>query len=318
MNIHLKRLLFALSATCVLYSLIVISNSTSSPTDRTLYNSVTKKNIEKALSSSVTKDLNQMEINYWKTIDVNTMPAEKIVEYFKWSNNPACEYRHYFGGEIQFWNPKGIDGQYPVCLDNEMKPFSSNNRRCIAYSFGINNDWSFDEALEKFGCEIFSFDPSMNQADHDHSQHIHFYKIGLGPSKIVNDRNWKLMSLDSIYQMLKPRHGAHIIDYLKIDIEWSEWDALKQIIESGMLSKVRQLTIEFHYPYKGDAINSMTDLTIEGYRSMVHLVKSIEKQMIRFDSRPNLWSNIARIANLNNYNGPLCFEMSFYQILQRE
>ena len=310
---HLKRVLLALTAICVLYLLIIVTlNSTPPVTD----SAAVMMDKIKPLSSPVPKDLNQMEIYYWKTIDVDSMTAEQIIDYFKWSNHTACEYRHYFGGfYLNYENIKGIDGQYPVCLDEAVKP-SSNKRRCIVYSFGINYDWSFDEALEKFGCEIFSFDPSMSQADHDHSQHIHFYKLGLSNLDYANDKNWKLMSLDSIYQMLVPRHGAHIIDYLKIDIEWSEWDALEQIIKSGMLSKVRQMAVEFHLPNK-QAVESKIDMTLEGYRSMVHLVKSIEKQMTRFDSRPNYWSTLP-IENLNHYNGPICFEISFYQVLPRD
>ena len=93
--------------------------------------------------------------------------------------------------------------------------------------------------MEKYGCEIFSFDPSINETDHDHSEHIHFYNLGLGDqdyTTIVD--KWKLKTLDSIYRMLVPRHGEIAIDYLKIDIEWQEWEVLKQILKSGMLEKV--------------------------------------------------------------------------------
>ena len=83
-----------------------------------------------------------------------------------------------------------------------------------------------------------------------------------------------------------------------------------------MLSKVRQMAVEFHMPNK-QAVESKIDMTQEGYRSMVHLVKSIEKQMTRFDSRPNYWSTL-NIENLNHYSGPICFEISFYQVLPRD
>ena len=295
MNTFVRWVCLCVTVTCIFYLLIETFNSMSSK------------------NPPVSKDLNKTEMDYWNAINVDTMTAEQIIDYFRWGNHKSCEYRHYFGGFLLNHNKiKAIDGQYPVCLDEAVKP-SSNKRRCIVYSFGISYDWSFDEGLEEFGCEIFSFDPSMDQADHDHSQHIHFYKIGLGPLNTVNDRNWKLMTLDSIYQMLVPRHGAHIIDYLKIDIEWSEWDALEQIIKSKMLNKVRQLTVEFHFSNKQTA-ESRFDMTLDGYRSLVHLVKSIEKLMTRFDSRPNIWSTL-NIENLNHYNGPMCFEISFYQVL---
>ena len=137
-------------------------------------------------------------------------------------------------------SPQGIDGQYPVCLDPKVMPISSyrnpKSRRgfkksCLVYSFGVNNDWSFDEAMEAYGCEVFSFDPSINLTDHDHSKRVHFYNLGLGHKNEVNRKGWTLRTLDSIYEMLTPHHGATIIDYLKIDIEWNEWMALKQILQ---------------------------------------------------------------------------------------
>ena len=46
-------------------------------------------------------------------------------------------------------------------------------------------------------------------------------------------------------------HGADtIIDYLKIDVEYSKWLSLPEIISSGMLSKVTQLGIEVHLDEK--------------------------------------------------------------------
>ena len=274
------------------------------------------------VSSQVPQDFHQMEIDYWKAINVETMTPEQIIEYFKWSNWTACEYRHYFGGQMQLWDPTGIDGQYPVCLDPAVRLISSKEKRCIVYSFGINYDWSFDEAMEKYGCEVFAFDPSMNKTDYDHSQHIHFYQIGLGDNDI-DDNNvpdvWKFKTLDSIYRMLVPRHGETIIDYLKIDIEYDEWEVLKQILKSEMLKNVKQLTIEFHLPNKLFSTNKNTHLkmNIEDYRSLVRLVKSIENQMTRFESRSNLWSKKS-VRNLNNYTGPICFELSFYQIFPRD
>ena len=36
------------------------------------------------------------------------------------------------------------------------------------------------------------------------------------------------------------------IDYLKMDIEYSEWESLETIIKDGSLEKVKQLGIEIH------------------------------------------------------------------------
>ena len=283
--------------------------------------------------------IRQLEIDYWNSIRVETMTSRQIIGYLNWSNRSACQIVHYFGGYLPVRkDPKGKDGQYPVCLDAEVRPpsaltrFSSktlekkiklDSNWCLVYSFGINGDWTFEEEMEKYGCQVFAFDPSMNETDHDHSERIYFYNLGLSSHDHVspesNGSNWIMKSLDSIYKLLIPRHQHgkdQIIDYLKIDIEWDEWDVLPQIIESGMIDKVRQLSVEFHLPNKFyDSESSKNDfLLIENFRSFASLIKSIEKRMVRFESRNNPWS-VNRIKALDNYFGPTCFELSFYQIL---
>lgn len=38
------------------------------------------------------------------------------------------------------------------------------------------------------------------------------------------------------------------IDFLKLDVEFSEWPAILDMIKSGVLNKVRQLAVETHSP----------------------------------------------------------------------
>ena len=169
--------------------------------------------------------------------------------------------------------------------------------------------------MERYGCEVFAFDPSMSKDNHDHSSKIHFYKLGLGPKDSNTTTGWTLKTLNSIYQMLLPRHGENVIDYLKIDIEWNEWDALKQILTTDMLSKVRQLSFEFHLPHQNDGLPGFNkDMTLQDYRSLTGLVQSVEKRMTRFASRGIPWGD-RKITSLDNYQGNVCFEMSFIQIL---
>ena len=76
---------------------------------------------------------------------------------------------------------------------------------------------------------------------------------------------------------------------------------------------MRQLSVEFHLPNK-EASNISKYLTIEEYRSLVKIVKSIEERMTQFESRANPCS-VKRITILNHFKGPICFEISFYQIV---
>ncbi|VDI18203.1 Hypothetical predicted protein [Mytilus galloprovincialis] len=48
------------------------------------------------------------------------------------------------------------DGGWNVCHDKPYRPPVP----CLVYSFGINNDFSFDDFIVKtYGCDVHSFDP---------------------------------------------------------------------------------------------------------------------------------------------------------------
>ena len=244
----------------------------------------------------------ETEIN-WKTINVTGLSPEEIVEYFLWTNQTSCKLSHDFGGRM-LKNPSGFDGQKAVCLDPEVAPKAG---RCVVYSFGINYEWSFDEAMESYGCQVFAFDPSMKDIDHDHSKAVKFYNLGLGAKDTSENNGWKLKTLSSIYSMLRPIHGNATIDYLKIDIESAEWDAIPNIITTGMLTKVRQLGVEFHW--------SKRQPDLQYFQERVNIVKAIEDAgMIRFDSKYNPWY-VGHIPALNNYTGSLGYEIAWHQIL---
>lgn len=153
----------------------------------------------------------------WRVTNATQMTAKDIVEYLNFANRSSCALIHDFGG-VMNRNPSGLDGQKAVCLDTGKAPIPNN---CTVYSFGINNEWSFDDFMERYGCEVFTFDPTMQTQDFDRSANIHFYQLGL--ENTDGSRNgWKVSKLSIIYEMLKnssKQRADAIIDYLKIDIE---------------------------------------------------------------------------------------------------
>ncbi|KAK0048817.1 methyltransferase-like protein 24 [Biomphalaria pfeifferi] len=135
------------------------------------------------------------------------------------------------------------DGGWEVCDDPDVRPRDP----CIVYSFGINNDFSFDDdAAKVYGCHVYSFDPSMSNAkdQYDRSSNVHFYKIGLDGRTYVNDKNWPLFTFQDIRAKLK--HENSTIDLVKMDIENSEWPSLPQMAASGQLANVKQFLFEYH------------------------------------------------------------------------
>ena len=55
------------------------------------------------------------------------------------------------------------------------------SHECILSKFDsrIGDDFSFDEEMAKYGCEVFAFDPSMGREDHKHSEGVMFFNQAL-------------------------------------------------------------------------------------------------------------------------------------------
>ncbi|XP_052761142.1 uncharacterized protein LOC128203664 [Mya arenaria] len=95
------------------------------------------------------------------------------------------------------------DGGWDICDDAHFRP----PKPCIIYSFGINNDFSFDDAaIKHFGCSVYSFDPSMHMDDHQRSDKIYFHSIGISDKDEVikaNTDEWQLFTYNTIRQKLQ-------------------------------------------------------------------------------------------------------------------
>ena len=241
----------------------------------------------------------------FRTMDVEGMKTFDFFRYLYWTNSSSCRIVHDFGGFLSIKiriveDMLFMDGQKSICMDPQWRPQANN---CLVYSFGINYEWSFDEYAEQYGCQVYSFDPSMETGDHDHSTKIHFHQMGLGPRNVDDDdMGWKLRTLESIYDQFKGRHGNLPIDVLKFDIEHDEWVVLPQLIRSGMLKRVKQLVLELHFfdgPYYAHTM-----------RRCIRLLRALEQVgFIRFASRPTLVMYTSAILGKLSF---VAFEMSFY------
>ncbi len=65
-----------------------------------------------------------------------------------------------------------------------------------------------------------------------------------------------------------------VIDVVKLDVESNEWDILKDILETGVFSKIKQLLVEWHlfqeYPSKNkyiDFYRNYVRLKANGFRT---------------------------------------------------
>jgi Methyltransferase domain len=264
-----------------------------------LYNNVTFSQLIVTVQDDVTvnsTNCSQNPVEDWNSISADQMSNEQMLRYLHWSNSQSCSMAYDFGGVVVALKPRAIDGQKTVCMDPGVVPESTD---CLVYSFGINNEWSFDRMFEHFGCQVYAFDPSMYLTDRDVSMRIHFFKLGLsGADTDHGPMNWKLRTLDAIYRTLQQKHGPKVIDYLKIDIEGSEWSSLQQILQSGMLDKVKQLGVEVHFT-----------LSLPEFRDGIRILKALEDYgMVRFSSRANIWTK-QPILGLVDYTA---YEITWY------
>ena len=97
----------------------------------------------------------------------------------------------------------GIDGDKFVCLDNLIM-----GKPCLIYSFGIANDWTFEDFMDYRGCEIHAHDPTVDFPA-QRGNNIKFNKVGLGVG---------METLGNYFKM--NGHSSTDIEVLKVFIEF--------------------------------------------------------------------------------------------------
>ena len=80
---------------------------------------------------------------------------------------------------------------------------------CLVYTFGVNQDISFEESMAARGCEVYAHDHTVKSFPATSYKNIHLVKLGLG----ATDTD-QLKTLGSLM-----RHNGHTdstIHYLKV------------------------------------------------------------------------------------------------------
>ncbi|XP_042231799.1 methyltransferase-like protein 24 [Homarus americanus] len=175
-----------------------------------------------------------------------------------------CLNKKSFGGTESYGLNRLIkftDGYKYVCLDPGVAPPPSH---CLVYSFGINYEWSFDDAMGVYGCEVFSFDPTMAMKDHQRSPKVNFLHLGLSNitgRQTIGSRKCEVDRLGGIKDRLG--HAGRRIDVLKMDIEKMEVEVLEEVLshQPELLTSVTQFAIEIHPgAYKGQNLSDPTNI----------------------------------------------------------
>ena len=186
-------------------------------------------------------------------------------------------------------------GGFNVSVDAMKSP--EGDKKLVVYSFGIGEDLSFSEAVDRnWDCEIYAFDPTPRAVsfvkNHPLSgqENFHFYAWGIAKEdgtghfhlpkneeyvsgSLVAHEDVKedsievtLRSLDSIAGEL----GHKELDLLKLDVEGTEFDIIDGILESGI--HIRQICLEVHNRYFEDGLIRLSKLTDSLKRHGYHIV----------------------------------------------
>lgn len=190
-----------------------------------------------------------------------------------------CEQR----GNCETW-PQ-MDGVKTMCMDIIYKPILSGS--CLLYSFGLSDDWSFEEILARLGCMVRSFDPTVNgpPIGFDWPTNLSFQRLGISNQtekvKMLNipgqNLNYPLDNLENIIDEMKDR-GKNI-SILKLDIEGYEFSVLPQVIDSHIIDFIDQIIVEVHSDKHSE--RSLEDMQI--LIQSIDILKSSGFSIVNYD-----------------------------------
>lgn len=107
-----------------------------------------------------------------------------------------------------------------------------------AYSFGINDDVSWDRDMANMGIDVYMYDHTIEKLP-ESNPHFHFFREGVtGDSKEKG-----LQTLSNLVRRNGHEASKNLI--LKMDIEGCEWNVL-QATPSAVIAQFTQIVIELH------------------------------------------------------------------------
>eukprot|EP00529_Nitzschia_sp_RCC80_P021087 CAMPEP_0113503854 /NCGR_PEP_ID=MMETSP0014_2-20120614/34397_1 /TAXON_ID=2857 /ORGANISM="Nitzschia sp." /LENGTH=398 /DNA_ID=CAMNT_0000398911 /DNA_START=1 /DNA_END=1197 /DNA_ORIENTATION=+ /assembly_acc=CAM_ASM_000159 len=229
------------------------SNSATTESTSSIRSSTSASSTKQSSSSSSSSSNSNNDWKLWHEMtkeeqDASTLRLKPYVErygelYMKGHGQGRKIHKH---GECDLITLKDkTSAGHSLCGPPPTKP-------CNFFSFGINDDPSFDVTLaEQWGCRGFAADPTV-----DHPSKLHplvtFHNIGLktleaNEERLINkggEADWWMMSIPGIFKALDLKH----LNILKIDCEGCEVALARDILleDRYFLHKVDQISYETH------------------------------------------------------------------------
>ncbi|XP_013083086.2 uncharacterized protein LOC106068302 isoform X2 [Biomphalaria glabrata] len=230
--------------------------------------------------------------------DVNPIPSDEVLDQM--SHKEVQDFYHRYINSPQatcssvIRMGKVTDGGWELCDDPLYKPIKGD---CLVYSYGINFDFSYDQDMVSYGCDVHAFDPSMKTAPNVYQGNLYFHATGVAAKNgTVNNPTTGWWQLYTIAEHRKQHHhlpNQRQLDIVKMDVEGYEHESLMLALDDGSLDDVRQLAFETHVTW------SATDPSKEEYIKYLGLLRNVYDHGFRIylTHRNYVWSAFESVIN---------------------
>jgi hypothetical protein len=127
---------------------------------------------------------------------------------------------------------RNYDGGYVMLNDHRLRKSKA------AYSLGICNDVSWDQAIAELGIDVYMYDHTIESLPNEHPR-FHFFRKGVTGREKGSD----LETLSAI--IAKNGHSECDNMIMKMDIEGCEWDVFDES-SAETVGLFSQIVVEFH------------------------------------------------------------------------
>lgn len=205
-------------------SFIILEDNLVAKLDR-IWNSVESLNGLRDISMSI-----ESELRDWRTINNSIINKYELAHYKRIH---------------QLMNVKMVEGASFTRVGNKhdggyilLKSSLDDKNPLMAYSFGINDDVSWDKHMASLGYDVFMYDHTIQLLPEENDK-FHFFKLGITDGS----PNKNLKTLEQLIKINQHENLKGMI--LKMDVEGAEYGFLKTV-ECATLEQFDQIILELH------------------------------------------------------------------------
>ena len=213
------------------------------------------------------------------------------------------------GGKLVRHGAQG-DGGYVLCSllpivggdggGNSRRPVSASS--CLIYSFGIKDQYEFENQAVGRGCTVHGYDPTVPQRP---NMRFHFHRLGLGDSTRLMPGVGPVSTLSKV--MADNGHVGRRLALFKCDVEGAEWGALGQMSDAE-LGSFAHVIIELHLT--GSAASKPRETDEQWMQRFAPTIARLRRHMDLYRAHANNCGGFRRVGGVMI---PLVWELSFAQ-----